>query len=94
MLGQTLIAYQRVVISQVINNTYYARLFIQRNRENVQVNSRPSDAIALALRFKAPIFVNETMLRELALGSEPISDEEVEAFRKKLKDLRPKDLTG
>ena len=84
----------RVVISEVINNTYYARLFIQRNRENLQVDSRPSDAIALALRFKAPIFINETILKKLALGSKPISDEEVEGFKKKLKDLRPKDLTG
>ena len=84
----------RVVISDVINNTYYARLFIQRNREKLQIDSRPSDAIALALRFKAPIFINETILKKLALGSKPISDEEVEDFKKKLKDLRPKDLTG
>ncbi len=84
----------RVVISDVINNTYYAHLFIQRNRENFQVDSRPSDAIALALRFKAPIFINETILKKLALGSKPISDEEVEDFKKKLKDLRPKDLGG
>ncbi len=84
----------RVVISEVIKNTYYARLFIQRNMENLQIDSRPGDAIALALRFKAPIFINETILKKLALGSKPISDEEVEDFKKKLKDLRPKDLTG
>lgn len=84
----------RVVISDVINNTYYARLFIQRNREKLQIDSRPGDAIALALRFKAPIFINETILKKLALGSKPISDEEVEDFKKKLKDLGPKDLTG
>lgn len=84
----------RVVISEVINNTYYARLFIQRNREKLQVDSRPSDAIALALRFKAPIFINETILKKLVPGSKPISDEEVEDFKNKLKDLGPKDLTG
>ncbi len=69
----------RVVISEVISNTYYAR---------------PGDAIALTLRFKDPIFINETILKKLALVSKPISDEEVEDFKKKLKDLRPKDLTG
>jgi len=84
----------RVVISDVINNTYYACLFIQGNRENLQVNCRPNDAIALALRFEAPIFINETILKKLALGSKPISDEEVEDFKKKLKDLTPKDITG
>jgi len=84
----------RVVISDVINNTFYARLFIQRNRENLQVDSRPSDAIALALRFKAPIFVDETILKKLALGSKPIRDEEVEDFKKRLEDLKPEDFTG
>lgn len=84
----------RVVISDVINNTFYARLFIQRDRENVEVDSRPSDAIALALRFKAPIFVDEIIWKKLTLGSKPISDEEIKDFKKKLKDLRPKDLTG
>jgi len=84
----------RVVISDVINNTFYARLFIQRNGENVEVDSRPSDAIALALRFKTPIFVDETIWKKLTLGSKPISDEEIKDFKKKLKDLRPKDFTG
>jgi len=84
----------RVVISDVINNTFYARLFIQRNGENVEVDSRPSDAIALALRFKTPIFVDETIWKKLTLGSKPISDEEIKDFKKKLKDLRPEDLTG
>ncbi len=83
----------RVVISNVINNTYYARLFIQRNRENLQIDSRPADAVALALRFNALIFINKTILKKLALGGKPISDEEVEDFKKKLKDLRPKDIT-
>ncbi len=84
----------RVVISDVINNTYYARLFIQRNQENLQVDSRPSDAIALALRFKAPIFVDETIWKKLTLGRKPIRDEEVEDFKKRLKDLKPEDFTG
>jgi len=83
-----------VVISDVINNTFYAQLFIQRDRENVEVDSRPSDAIALALRFKAPIFVDETILKKLALGSKPIRDEEVEDFKKRLEDLKPEDFTG
>jgi len=84
----------RVVISDVINNTYYARLFIQRNQENLQVDSRPSDAIALALRFKAPIFINETIWKKLTLDRKPIRDEEIEDFKKRLKDLKPEDFTG
>jgi len=48
----------------------------------------------LALRFKTPIFVDETIWKKLTLGSKPISDEEIKDFKKKLKDLRPKDFTG
>ncbi len=84
----------RVVISDVINNTFYARLFLQRKEENVEVDSRPSDAINLALRFKAPIFIDETIWKKLPLNSKPISAEEIKDFKSKLKDLRPNDLTG
>jgi hypothetical protein len=84
----------KVVISDLVNNTFYSRILIRRNEENLQVDSRPSDAIALALRLNIPIFIDETVLNEVALGNEAIGDEEVEDFEKKLKDLKPEDFTG
>jgi len=80
----------KVVITDLINNTFYARILIRRNGENLQVDSRPSDAIALAIRLKVPIFIDETVLNKVA--GEPIKDEEVEDFKKKLRDLKPEDF--
>lgn len=54
----------RVVIGDLIDNTFYARLFLEKKGETIEIDSRPSDAIALAIRFAAPIFVEEKVLDE------------------------------
>jgi bifunctional DNase/RNase len=53
---------KRIQITRVENNTYYGELHIEREGKIVQVDSRPSDAIAIALRLDAPIFAAETLL--------------------------------
>lgn len=58
-LGATL---RRVQITRVENNTYYGELHLQRDGKIVNVDSRPSDAIAIALRLDAPIFAAEALL--------------------------------
>jgi uncharacterized protein len=52
----------RVVISDLVDSTFYARLLFEKNNEAMELDSRPSDAIALALRFSAPIFVEEKVM--------------------------------
>jgi len=59
----------RIVISDLRRNTFYAKLVLQRNGETIEVDSRPSDAIALAVVRNAPIFVEEKVLREAAKPS-------------------------
>jgi uncharacterized protein len=54
----------KVVISDLVDNTFFGRLFIEMKGETIEVDSRPSDAIALALRFAAPIFIEEKVLDE------------------------------
>ncbi len=84
----------RVVISDLRQNTFYARILMRRNGEALQVDSRPSDAIALALRLKVPIFIDETVLDKIAVGDKPpINEEEIEDFKKKLRDLKPEDFS-
>jgi len=83
----------RIVISDLRHNTFYARILMRRNGESLQVDSRPSDAIALALRLKVPIFIDETVLDKIAIGEKPpIKEEEIEDFKKKLRDLKPEDF--
>ena len=52
----------RVVVSEVKNDTYFARLFLSINDREVEIDSRPSDAIALAVRAEVPIFVADAVI--------------------------------
>jgi hypothetical protein len=58
-LGSELV---RVLITRVVDNTYYATLMLQRNGETITIDSRPSDSVALALRASAPIFADVDLL--------------------------------
>ncbi len=58
-VGATL---DRVIVSSLRNNTFYAKLVLQMNGNTLEVDSRPSDAVAVAVRLNAPIFVEETVL--------------------------------
>jgi bifunctional DNase/RNase len=57
----------RVMITKVVENTYYAELIIQRNAEIISVDARPSDSIAIALRMSASIFTTEDLLENTAI---------------------------
>jgi uncharacterized protein len=57
---------QDIVISELIEHTYFAKLRIRSEGDLLEIDCRPSDAIALAVTAKVPIFVNEDVLNELA----------------------------
>lgn len=52
----------RVVIDDLWNTTYYAKIFLQKGNEEIGIDSRPSDAIAVAVRFDVPVYVSEGIL--------------------------------
>ena len=58
-------ALKSVVINDLKDSTFYAKLVLQRNGSEIRVDSRPSDAIALATQMKVPIFVDESVLKEV-----------------------------
>jgi bifunctional DNase/RNase len=60
-------ALRRVNITRVVQDTFYAELVIQRNGSTVEVDARPSDSIALALRAGAEIFVEDSLLEDVEL---------------------------
>ena len=66
---------KRIEISKLENSTYYANIFIQVNGREMQIDSRPSDAIAIALRTDSPIFVEPEVI-EAASGFEISTDPE------------------
>jgi bifunctional DNase/RNase len=92
----------KVVVSDVRDATYYAEIHLSRNGTAYVIDSRPSDAIALALRADAPIFVEEKVaaqaisLRRLPAEGEEHAEEEGELdpqeFRKFLERVKPDDF--
>jgi hypothetical protein len=54
---------RKVVVNELRDDTFYAVIWVERNGELISVDSRPSDALALALRLDCPIYVDETVLK-------------------------------
>lgn len=79
----------KIVISALKENTFFAQIFLRSNGTESVVDSRPSDAIALALRTEAPIYVTAEVL-ERATSEDREQDEE--KIRKWLEELDPDDL--
>jgi len=86
------ISIEKIVVNDVRNNTFFAMIHCRRAEQAIIIDSRPSDAIALALRMSSPIFVEDEVVRK-ANGLK--FDEKVESsekLRKWLESLRPDDF--
>jgi bifunctional DNase/RNase len=70
MLGQLDAEVVRVAVTDLRDNTFYAVVTVQQNGSEIEVDSRPSDAIALAVRAEAPIFVADEVIEESAIEFE------------------------
>ena len=96
-LGATV---ERIVIHRLEGGTYYASLYLRTADGVVEIDARPSDAIALALRAKAPIFAADDVIEASAIrmeeGEEDAAAAEpeqlVEDFKQFLEDVRPEDF--
>ncbi len=72
----------RIVVTEILDNTYYALIYLSDGKNETPIDSRPSDAIAVALRVSAPIFVEDSIM-------ERRSPDELEEW---LKNLKPEDF--
>ncbi|HEY2954507.1 MAG TPA: bifunctional nuclease family protein [Candidatus Eisenbacteria bacterium] len=92
----------RVVIADLRENTFYASVFVERESEVLSIDARPSDSIALALRARAPIYVNEKLLQPPPKAAEEegapqpprelTEEEKAEQLRRYLEKLNPEDF--
>ncbi|MBN2200225.1 MAG: bifunctional nuclease family protein [Candidatus Aminicenantes bacterium] len=92
MLDKAGIVIDKVVVNDVQNNTFYALIHCQHQGRRIVIDSRPSDAIALALRMKSPIYVRDEVVK---LSHSLKLDENLETSEKIMKwleSLRPEDL--
>ena len=83
---------KKVVVSDIKENTFYARVHIGDGKRVEELDSRPSDAIAIAVRAGCPIFVDESVFARCQTLTKPITEDEVEKFKEDLKNIRPEDI--
>ena len=87
----------RVSVTELKDNTFYASITVQQNGTELEIDSRPSDAIALAVRADAPIFAAERVIEESAIefeGEEVNEEEIVSDFRKFLENVTPDEFAA
>ena len=97
----------QIVVNDLVDETFFARIVLDVDGRHVEVDSRPSDAIALAVRVNVPIFVEESVLEKSAIepdassepaeertGEERIREEQLSAFRDVINQLNLDDLGG
>lgn len=82
-LDETATTVEKVVVSDLVNNTYHARILFASGESRFELDARPSDAIAMAVRFHAPIFVEERVLERSRREMAPVEvgDESSEGKR-------------
>ena len=97
MLGELEVNCSRVSVTELRENTFYATITLTVNGRDVEIDSRPSDALALAVRAGAPIFAAEDVMTESAIEFEhevEDQDEVVDKFKAFLDDVSPDDFAG
>lgn len=83
---------EKVVVSELKDDTFYAVIWMEKDGEILSIDSRPSDALALALRLDCPIYVEETVLKT-SKAAQNVSDKVTnEELRKWLEGLNDEDL--
>jgi bifunctional DNase/RNase len=88
----------RITVTELRENTFYAQITVQQDGREIEVDSRPSDAIALAIRAEAPIFAADRVIEESAIEfeGEDVDEEQLEAavqkFKSFLEEVTPEDF--
>ncbi len=83
---------RKVVVSDLKDDTFYAVIWLERDGQLMSVDSRPSDALALALRLDCPIFVDDSVLKSSKMASTVTDRVNNEELRRWLENLNDEDL--
>ena len=82
----------KIVVTELKDNTFYATIHINTKEGEIEIDSRPSDAIAVALRVGTPIYVNEEVINQAGRSEETKEGNKTEEFMEWLKKLDPDDF--
>ena len=98
MLGHLDAKVVRIAVTELRDNTFYALITVAVDGSEIEIDSRPSDAIALAVRADAPIFAADAVIAESAIEFEhedDVNEEDVvEEFKKFLDEVKPEDFSA
>ncbi|MGA9874333.1 MAG: bifunctional nuclease family protein [Solirubrobacteraceae bacterium] len=97
MLGELDVKCTQVSVTELRENTFFASITLSVNGREMEIDSRPSDAIALAVRAGAPIFAAEEVIAESAIEFEhnvEESEDVVERFKEFLDEVTPEDFAA
>jgi bifunctional DNase/RNase len=97
MLGKLSTEISRITVTELRENTFYALITLGSEGAEIEIDSRPSDALALAVRADAPIFAADNVIEENAIEFDhEVEDAEVvvERFKEFLEDVTPEDFAG
>jgi len=94
ILSATDVDVERIVISDLVDATFFALIRMNTNGKSTEVSSRPSDAIALAVRINAPIYASEEVLDQAGIELKDEEETEVEKFREFLDQVTPEDFAS
>jgi len=83
---------QKIVVSDLQDNTFYALIYLTLKGETLAIDARPSDAIALALRTRAPIFVEDTVIDHAKTADFSTEQADADRLQKWLENIDPDDL--
>lgn len=83
---------KKIIVNNLWDNTFYALIYLEMDGETVAIDSRPSDAIALALRMKSPIFVDEEVIKKAKSIESARDMTDSESLQRWLENLRPEEL--
>jgi hypothetical protein len=83
---------EHVVIHDIKDSTFFAKLVVRTNGEVQEIDARPSDGIALALRMQAPIYVADKIVLEESVPDKKAEHEETLRFKRFIEELKPSDF--
>ncbi|MBK5228940.1 MAG: bifunctional nuclease family protein [Actinobacteria bacterium] len=92
ILKETGVEVERILINDLVEQTFYALIRMSSAGEAKEISSRPSDAIALAVRTAVPIFASEEVLDQAGIELKDDAETEVEKFREFLDQITPQDF--
>ncbi len=94
ILGELGVSVERIVISDLVDQTFYATIRMGSGAGSGEVSSRPSDAIALAVRLNTPIYASEDVLDQAGIELRDDEETEVQKFREFLDQVSPEDFAA